>query len=201
LKFLPRGRVYGPIRVSGLGSGDAIDAILFSPRIDPDFVKDKICVFFVRDPRDILVSAYHSFGFTHGFSPVPEVRLRQEKNRDKIAAMTLDQYAVDGAAQQVEHFETIDTLARACPRSVILRYEDMIDDFDRFALQLQHHVPLDPFVISQIYKRSRPRDQEKQASHRRSGRTGGFRRKLQPATIEALNERLAGILQVFNYPL
>ena len=201
LTFASHGYVYGPIRVSGMGSNDLIDRLLNAPTMSADFVSDKIALFFVRDPRDILVSAYHSFAYTHGYSAVPELRRRQEQNRAKILAMTVDEYALSRADNQVKHFTTIHQLAQACHRSVILKYEDMVDRFDHFSSQLTEYVDVDPHVLRQIQRRSRPRTQERENSHRRSGRTGGFRSKLKPDTVAALNQRLSGILDCFQYPV
>jgi hypothetical protein len=60
LTFASHGYVYGPIRVSGMGFNSILDRLLNIPTMSADFVSDKIALFFVRDPRDILVSAYHS---------------------------------------------------------------------------------------------------------------------------------------------
>lgn len=201
LNFAPYGRVYGPIRVSSLGAGNAIDQYLARPATSAEFVVDKIALFFVRDPRDILVSGYHSFAHTHGFSPVPEIRRSQEEQRARLLAQSVDEYALESADRQIRHFTTIHELAQVCRRSVILKYEDMIDHFDYFSSQLTQHIDIHPHVLRQIECRSRPRDRERQGSHRRSGRTGGFRHRLQPATIDALNHRLSGILENFNYPV
>ena len=201
LAFASHGYVYGPIRVSGMGFNRNLDRLLNIPTMSADFVSDKIALFFVRDPRDILVSAYYSFGYTHGYSEVPELRRGQERLRAEIQAMTVDEYALNSADNQIKHFTTIHQLANACHRSVILKYEDMVDRFDHFSKQLTEFVDVDPHVLRQIQRRSRPRNQERGNSHRRSGRTGGFRSKLEPATVAALNQRLRGILDCFQYPV
>jgi hypothetical protein len=107
--------------------------------------------------------------------------------------MTVDEYVLSRADNQVKHFTTIHQLANACHRSVTLKYEDMVDRFDHFSNQLSEYVDLDPHVLGQIQRRSRPRTQERVNSHRRSGRTGGFGSKLELDTL-ALNQRLSGIL-------
>jgi hypothetical protein len=81
LTFASHCYAYGPLRVSGMGSNDLIDRLLKTPTMSVDFVSDKIALFFVRDPRDILVSAYHSFAYTHWYSAVPELRRGQEQRR------------------------------------------------------------------------------------------------------------------------
>jgi len=63
LPFHDYGIIYGPIRLSN-DPENLISRHLIKPIYSPDFLTDKRAVFFVRDPRDILVSAYYSFGYT-----------------------------------------------------------------------------------------------------------------------------------------
>ena len=89
---------------------------------------------------------------------------------------------------------------QGCERSVIIKYEDMIHDFALFTGQLGRHIVLDKHVIQEIYLRSRPKQEEDKQSHRRSGKTEGFRSKLKQETIESLNHRLEQALAKFGYP-
>src|SRR5438132_10534005 len=70
--FKEKGFIYGPIRVSN-GPQSTIYSKLVEPASRTDFVRDKIAIFLIRDPRDILVSSYYSFGYTHEFSTVKEI--------------------------------------------------------------------------------------------------------------------------------
>jgi hypothetical protein len=198
LIFKKRGFIYGPIRISA-GETSPVGKMLVKPTVDPDFIRDKIALFLVRDPRDILVSSYYSFGFTHAFSKVDEIREEQEAARKMIREQTLDEYVLQAAESQNNFFNTLYNLSNACKRSVILRYEDMIEDFDTFAEQLLKYVFLRDSVIQEIYKQSRPNKIEDNTSHRRSGQVQGFRHKLEERTIEVLNEKLAATLTLFGY--
>jgi len=170
-----------------------------NPTIQHDFVRDKIAIFFIRDPRDILVSSYYSFGFTHGFSKVDTIKVRQEANKRRICEMTLDEYVLESADKQVELFKTLYWLSKTCRRGVVLRYEDMINDFDGFAEELSQYIALEDATIEGIYQKTRPREKEDVTSHRRSGKVEGFREKLEKSTILAVNNKLADILTLFDY--
>jgi Tat protein secretion system quality control protein TatD with DNase activity len=172
---------------------------LVKPTTEHDFIRNKIAIFFIRDPRDILVSSYYSFGFTHGLSQVQSIREIQEKKRRGIREMTLDEYVLDAAEHQIDFFRTLYDLSNACERSVILRYEDMINDFDGFAEQLRRYVAIDTDAMQDIYQRSRPREAKDKASHRRSGQVEGFREKLEEGTIQAVKKKLANTLALFGY--
>lgn len=61
LNFRDKGFVYGPIRLSA-DPMSSVYRMLVAPTSGHEFIRDKIAIFVVRDPRDILVSAYYSFG-------------------------------------------------------------------------------------------------------------------------------------------
>ena len=194
------GCLYGPIRISA----DPMSPVykrLVAPTSKHEFIQDKIAIFCVRDPRDILISSYYSFGYIHGFSPVKEIRERQETIRDRIKSQSIDEYVLESVDTQIELFETLHNLANACERCVILKYEDMINNFHLFITQLCKYVAIEENVIHEIYKRSRPQLKEDIHAHKRSGQTGGFRSKLKEQTIEALNSKLEKTLETFKYEI
>jgi hypothetical protein len=198
LRFRDRGFIYGPIRISADETAP-VGRMLVKPTTEHEFVRDKTAIFFVRDPRDILVSQYYSFGYTHGLSPVDEIREKQESKRKRIQGLSLDEYVLENVDAQIRDFETIHELAKICEHSVVLKYEDMVEDFERFSEMLCEMISLDRSVVQEIYRRSRPRTEEDTSLHRRSGRVGGFREKLRSDTIESLNRQLQGILAKFGY--
>lgn len=54
-----------------------------------------------------------------------------------------------------------------------------------------HHLPL--------HERSQPTEKEHMDLHRRPGKTGGFRGKFKPESIDALNETPADAIDTFGY--
>lgn len=198
LEFEDTGYVYGPIRLS-VDRMSPVYKWLVEPVSSQEFITDKIAMFLVRDPRDILVSAYYSFGYTHGFSKLKEIRERQRIIRNEIQARTVDEYALDSADVIVRNFETVNMLSGSCKRSAVLKYETMIGNFDDFIGQFTKYVDIDPSVIRQIFARSRPTAKVDKFSHRRSGQPGGFRSALKEDTVAALNRKFEGVLARFQY--
>jgi Sulfotransferase domain len=196
--FEQRGFVYGPLRLS-TGPPSLIHAKLIEPISQTEFVRDKVCVFLIRDPRDILVSAYYSFGYSHEFSAVKQIREQQERIRDFVRSRTVDDYVLECAPAAVIYFQTVDRLLGACERSILLKYEDMINDWEKFASGLTRYLDISRRTLRQVYKRTRPRLKEDLTAHRRSGKTGAYKEKLLPSTVEALNTPLATILARFGY--
>lgn len=198
VRFEKHGSVYGPIRLSEDPGGDLFKKLV-DPISSPAFVEDKIAIFMVRDPRDILVSAYYSFGFTHGFSKVSKIRERQELLRRRIQRLSLDEYVLESAAATERDFSLIDELSSACERCTTLKYEDMIANWDHFTAELTRYIPLEQPALDETFRRSRPREKEDQTSHRRSGAPGGYKDKLKTETIASLNDALAATLERFQY--
>lgn len=198
--FSDYGNVYGPLRVSSDWVGELYEKL--TARVtSPDFVRDKISVFLVRDPRDIIVSWYYSIAFSHGISPSPEIAQLQHRMRDETQAEGLDGFALRWSDRMLGYFETIDRLAAASQHSVVLRYEDMIDDWENFVAGLTRYLEFDEEVLQQIYERSRPVAKEDNAAHRRSGKAGGYKDKLAASTIAQLNTKFAPMLRRFDYEI
>jgi len=200
VQFESAGHIYGPLFIQHKESLiNFTDMKLLNPVFQSDFIRNKTAVFLLRDPRDILVSSYFSFGFTHVLSPVPEIRQIQEANRERHQATDIDEYILSRVDEMRGVFERLRRLNRACEQSVVLKYEDMIHDFDLFAERLTHFIPLSQQVLDELFQQSRPKEKPDNNSHKRSGKTRGFEDDLKPETIELLNESLATVLRDFKF--
>lgn len=192
------GFVYGPIRLSTRGDLPNYEA--FRRKVgEPAFVRDRIAVCLVRDPRDLAISAYYSFGFSHVLSDIPEVRARQEARRARIASQTIDEFVLEDSCRWINAFDAMSVVLDACPRSVLLRYEDMVGAWPVFERGLTRHLSFTPSALREIYDRSRPRAKEDAGAHKRSGKSGGFREKLRPETILELDRAFARVLERYGF--
>jgi hypothetical protein len=198
LAFEERGFVYGPLRLS-TGPPSAMYSKVIEPVSKTEFVRYKRAIFVIRDPRDILVSAYYSFGYSHGLSAVKEIQEQQQRVRDFIRSRSIDDYVLEFAPPMLIYFQTVDRLAQACERGTVLKYEDMINNWKKFSCGLIKYFDLDRRTLRRAYKLSRPKEKEDQGSHRRSGKTGGYKEKLLPPTVDALNQLFAPVLARFGY--
>lgn len=156
-------------------------------------------IILIRDPRDILVSMYFSFGFTHGVSPNLELRDYQQKRREQVQTMTIDEYALAESSTLKMKFNMLNELI-AQSNSVVLRYEDLINQFDRFYNDLSFVLPMQSENRKTLFEKSRPNLVENPSAHKRSGKVLGCLEKLTKQTIQALDEEFADILRQFNYP-
>ncbi len=196
--FKEKGFIYGPIRLS-TDPPSVIYSTLIEPASRTDFIRDKIAIFLIRDPRDILVSWYYSFGYTHEFSTVKEIEEQQRRARELIRRMTIDTFALEVANPILNHFHIIDRLSQACNRGIVLKYEDMIDNWEKFSSGLTKYLNIGRKTLRYTYERTRPLENENETGFRRSGKPGAYRDKLLTSTVDALNNIFASVLTRFHY--
>jgi len=156
-------------------------------------------IFFIRDPRDILVSMYYSFGFSHPESPNPEIREYQRLRRQRIQALDIDAFAMAEAPAVERKFIRIFDLFQEWDDKVMLKYEEMIGDFDRFFTRLHTFMKISAGFRKRMEQLTRPQEVENVRQHKRLGQPGNFRDKLKPETIAALDQSLARTLRDFQY--
>jgi len=197
-EFSDKGYIYGPIRVS-VRAMEPTFSLFTKPVSSPDFVEGKKAIFMARDPRDMLVSSYYSYAYSHPSSPLEEIRDEQERIRKRILSKTVDEFVLGMAPHVHRDYQLLITLTQVCKRRVVLQYEDMVENFNDFVRDLTRYLTLRDDVIQELYSQSRPREKEDITAHRRSGRVGGFRDKLSSETIQSLNETFRDVMNEFGY--
>lgn len=198
IDFRRRGYIYGPLRLSAAKDTD-IYRMVIQQVIRKDFIRKRKAVFFIRDPRDLIVSKFYSDAYSHKISRNPVIAEGQLLKREKALADGLDEFCLQEAEPWKQDFALMADLVENCPKGTLLKYENMIHDFDIFGERIQKALNLSPEVMKNIYDRTRPVLTENKMKHRRDGGTGGFRRKLNENTIQALNSEFREILEFFHY--
>lgn len=198
ITFENKGIIYGPIRLSAPPTSKEYTQLV-QPLSDLDYIQNKIAIFLIRDPRDIIVSSYYSYAYTHRLSPNVKIREEQAQHRKKLQLQTIDEYALESAPVVCNYFKMLDTIHNACKKSIIIKYEDMIDDWSYFENGLTKYITIKKTILRQIYEQTRPLNNENNRSHRRSGRTHTFNEKLKKDTIISLNTIFKEILEKHKY--
>lgn len=198
IKTWKYGYAYGVIRI--------LDSLhpsfqLTNQLLDKKNLDGRKIIFYVRDPRDILVSMYYSFGFSHPFSPSGEIRAYQQERRRQIQQMTIDQYVLRTAPVLLEKFNRLITLMEQHrPQdTLLLKYEDMIYRFDHFYRELSRFVPLNNSVRDELFNQTRPPETEQPDQHKRKGAPGDYQVKLDKKTLPELDRILEPVLKRFEY--
>jgi hypothetical protein len=160
-------------------------------------------IFHIRDPRDILVSEYYSFGWIH-----PDEKGQMlSRRRTEIQEMSVDDYVLQqpefSSWPLNEKFEPLLKLDLQSPDFALVRYEDMVLNFPVWVKAV-----VEPFdfsapdrTVNRYVKKFAHQFEAKSESmtHRRKVTPGDHKEKLQPETIERLNERFHEVLSRFGY--
>jgi hypothetical protein len=161
-------------------------------------------IFLLRDPRDMLVSHYYSMRSSH---PDPGKILTTSRQslprRDKALVMSVDEYALDLAGYYVRQLSRyIDAFEEHPENLTVFRYEDVIFEKRTWVADICKAFNWD------VSERARnkiadkndvvPRS-ENEAQHIRQVTPGDGMRKLQPETVDKLNELFEPQLAHFGY--
>ena len=174
-----------------------------------DYVKIKneehrSIVLMLRDPRDVLVSAYYSVSFSHVLPGGAEAQQRFSQLRKRALEMTLDEYVIFALDEYLPKYMDYARHLLGRPNVTFVTYEEMATDFtswaDKFLAGLGLETRDDAISkLRAVYLSGAPASGiEDTTSHRRQGRPGDFRRKLSGSTIAVLNERLDDVMSIYG---
>jgi len=161
-------------------------------------------ILMVRDPRDILVSWYYSIAFSHSIPPLTSSRheeyIRKRQNAQKI---TIDDHVIsesDRVFNILNHYQT--ELLDLYPDVYLTSYEKMTSNFEVWLKDLLDACELE--ISSQTFRKLVENNKELQPKeeniykHIRKGKPGDYLDKLQPETIEYLNNKFSPILDTYH---
>lgn len=168
-------------------------------------ISNYLILMMLRDPRDILVSRYFSKGISHTIPNSDGSKYDNFMNTRRIAnELSIDEFALFSADKIFYNLLEYKKLSEENHANVkLIRFEDMVLDFDKWLDGLLSFCELkvsDETIqtIKGWNKRSAPKVENIKA-HNRKGIIGDYRTKLQPETIEKLNDKFAPILDAFGY--
>lgn len=197
INFRSRGYVYGPIRTT-VDVGEVIYSKYLLPAYDLRDNSNFRKIIIVRDPRDVLISGYYSFGFSHRLSSSSRMRAKQMNNRDKIIKSSIDEYCLENIESTLHGYNLLMDICSS--GADLIRYEDMISDFAKVEVVLKkYNFPENR--LRKIKNDARPSESVDVTKHKRSGKSAQYKQELAPATIIHLNERFEKILSYFDYEI
>lgn len=163
----------------------------------------------IRDPRDILVSQYFSFGWIHTDKDWDDAK---KAERERIRNMEIDDYVLLDEKDTRPYLlsthlnKLLSQLENKQQDKIILvKYEEMVTDLKQWLSKV-----IKPFgfenesqVINQTYDKYIHQFQvtEETMTHRRKITPGDHLEKLKPETIEKLNSKYREVLNRFNYSI
>jgi hypothetical protein len=168
-------------------------------------VDDYRVVIILRDPRDVLVSGYYSYAFSHAEPEVEEARESFEQFRAYARSLGVDGYVTALCEDTRQSYQRYLDFLAVHPQVYLTRYEEMLADFPAWLAglldycQLEISTALEQKLLAEA--RIAQPSGEDVSRHRRQGKSGDYRKKLKPETIDYLNRELAPILERLDYPV
>jgi hypothetical protein len=149
----------------------------------------------LRDPRDVLVSMFYSWGFSHpGVDP---------DYRNSVREKGIDEFAVKNSRLLNRKYRRYVRKVLPLEHTTFLRYEDFVGDRPRWLEGFLKGAGItDGLARYQDLANENPaasvREEDKK-KHIRKAEPGDYREKLSPETIAELNERFAEVLKALGY--
>jgi hypothetical protein len=185
--FEPHGFAYGSFR--------------YLPWPLPTFAAGRT-VMLLRDPRDALTSLYFSIAYSHrppGSAQGQKLLRKFEARRADARAGSIDGFVLREAPG---HLRAIEKTMANLPAHRLYRYEDVIFDKLAWTHDMLDFLKLDVpgrLVEAVVARNDIVPDAEAPLEHIRHVTPGDHRNKLQPQTIEALNELFGRVMGKFGY--
>jgi hypothetical protein len=164
-----------------------------------DIAKNKK-ILLIRDPRDMLVSAYFSDAYSHVLPPTGDVRAAMETQRTYARKTDINDYCISHANLYLSEFAGYEALFPTEMR--IYRYEDVIFKKQAWLQDMLTYlgVNINGRHVETIASNSDQRpERERPAEHIRQVTPGNFRKHLTTSAISRLNAVFADILSRYNY--
>ncbi|HEB87777.1 MAG TPA: hypothetical protein ENI68_12305 [Gammaproteobacteria bacterium] len=198
---------FGPIR-----AGEDVALPVF-----PDNMEKYSVVLHIRDPRDVLTSAYYSHAYSHvvtdRFKPSSEQRKQWEEEG-------VDHFVINRIERVKKEYEELCTHLLDKDNVVLIKYEDMVTNYEKwlkgFVSAFSEFEPRQKAgiglilgknthekIYTTLYNKYKddflPAKEEDVYSHKRQVTPGDYARKLEKSTIETLNNEFSGVLTSLRY--
>lgn len=162
-------------------------------------------IFFLRDPRDVLVSAYYSFGYSHGRPENAKHKKKAQARRAAIKNKSIDEFAIEEARNWVVPlYESYAELRETSASHLFLSYDFYIEDPSSFITEICDYLAIDIDMSEKkkLIDLASPIQENLQPErHQRSGRSRQFLSELKGETIDELNEILENVLLHWRFSI
>ena len=154
----------------------------------------------LRDPRDVLVSLFYSEAYSH--SVIKGVFDLDESERGELRDRGIDRYVLAMADEFNEKYQYYNRFM-SLENMVFVKYEDLVLDFPKWLDEVANGFGIAEQGFRQKLLRKYRNEfnvkRENVYSHKRKIVPGDYLEKLQPETINRLNEIFAENLKLYQY--
>ena len=188
--FLPRGYMYGVFRQCPIS-------------FDIPILQSNKVIALVRDPRDMLVSHYFSIINSHP-SPGDGGGLKKnfEASRKQASEKTIDQHCIDTSRWYLNVMKNLLPVFNSS-NTKVFKYEEVIFQKRKWVRDIAHHFNWEDINGMALDKIADENDvkpiKEDRSKHIRSVIPGDHREKLEPKTIQSLDQIFEQFMSRFEY--
>ncbi|SLN49420.1 sulfotransferase domain-containing protein [Ruegeria meonggei] len=160
-------------------------------------------IFFLRDPRDVLVSMFYSFGYTHPEPLHHEERIRFLKTREEIVAQGIDAYVLkETEGQLLPRLLEYNRLLQSSETSLVLKYDEFATQTELFLKRVTDYLQIDLSAesVERLAQMASPlRQGDAVLEHKRSGKSGQWKDELKPETAKIMNAKFKPALDLWGF--
>lgn len=156
----------------------------------------------VRDPRDCIVSLYYSYKYSHGAPGEGVLKKIFNRIRSHVEDTEIDDFALEQAKTYSRRLAMITDLCNRYEDHILLKYEHMVSDFEKWEGQLYGFLGIDPSPAVRVKVKALATfdvESEDVTKHKRQVTPGDHERKLKPRTVAQMNEILSEHLIRYDY--
>ena len=169
----------------------------------------------LRDPRDVLVSMFYSYCYSHAGAVEANTGIRKEvADRgidDFVLTISSGRPAISGygtgptdlAGNVLKRYEDYVSNLIGKPNVTFVKYEEMVTDFQSWLAKMTgpFNLPPNPKTNEKEINDLFCVSQEDKFKHKRKIVPGDYKDKLKPQTIAQLNDRFKTILENLEYQI
>jgi len=178
-----------------------------------EFKKDIFYILLLRNPLDILVSKYYSFGWIHPSNAKnhhnKRIHINFTKQREEIQKLSIDEYCLNAADELYDKLTPLLENTLDGNNYILIKYDTLVLDFKKWCLTITDifdATPDEHDILYSKFKREFENIKELTPNeifqgkkrHKRKVIPGDHLDKLKKETIIKLNKKFKPFLDVFN---
>jgi len=172
--------------------------------------KNEYNIIQLRDPRDVIVSAYYSMAYTHPYGS------KTEKIHESIQKQGIDSFAINKYAVTLKVFENTINVSKKMNNINFINYSTMVLNFEQWVKQTTEHFNITSQQKNKLFetykhefenineitetelKLINPTAKFDIKYHKRKMIPGDYKQKLKPATVKILNDKFSNVLEFMS---
>ncbi len=171
--------------------------------------KDLNNIFFLRDPRDLIISKYYSIAYSHPIPSNDKVKEEFLKKREHAKSININDFFIEQIDNWIlPHYMKYKDMRENSKYSSFHKYEDLKDKPKKIFLEITNNMnvkisekSLDKLILEfeKPFKQKQEKKQDRKYLHERSGKSRQFEYELNKKVLDVGNKKLKNVLEFWNF--